>query len=41
MGHTVGVNQNVYKKTALRAKIEAVNLLESSLLVLRSETAQN
>ncbi len=41
MGHTVGVNQNVYTKTALRAKIEAVNLLESLLLVPRLETTQN
>jgi integrase len=33
MGHTVDVNENVYTRTSLARRREAVNLLETSLLV--------
>ena len=33
MGHTVDVNENVYTKTSLERRREAVNRLESALRV--------
>jgi integrase len=34
MGHTVDVNENVYTRTSLESRREAVNALESALLVM-------
>jgi hypothetical protein len=31
MGHTVDVNENVYTKTSLESRRQAVNLLEASV----------
>lgn len=33
MGHTVDVNENVYTRTSLERRRDAVNRVESSLLV--------
>jgi integrase len=34
MGHTVDVNENIYTKTSLKRRREAVNLLDSTLRVM-------